>query len=92
MLELITYKPAFSEPSGSPFCVKAMCLLRMSGLDWTPDFDADPRKAPISKLPVLRDGTRRIADSNALKSTWLKITALGSARDWAANNAQRAMV
>ncbi len=56
MLKLMTYKPAFGEPSASPFCTKAICLLNMSGLDWKPEYTSDPRKAPMAKLPVLRDG------------------------------------
>lgn len=67
MLTLITYPAHFGEPSGSPFCVKAMCLLNMSGADWQPEFTNDPRKAPKAKLPVLRAGERTIADSDAIR-------------------------
>lgn len=31
MLNLITFPATFGEPSSSPFCVKAMILLQMSG-------------------------------------------------------------
>ncbi|MGB0797860.1 MAG: glutathione S-transferase family protein [Planktomarina sp.] len=62
-MELITYAPHFGEPSGSPFCVKAMCLLQMSGVTWAPKFTGDPRKAPNQKLPVLVDGDTVVADS-----------------------------
>lgn len=67
MLELMTYKPAFGEPSGSPFCVKAMCLLEMSGLDWRPQYTSDPRKAPMAKFPVLKEDGLMIADSNIIQ-------------------------
>ena len=63
MLSLISYNPAFGQPSGSPFCTKALCLLEMSGVDWKIDFDNDPRKTPMGKLPVLRDGSKIVPDS-----------------------------
>lgn len=66
-LELITYGALFGEPSASPFCVKAMCLLQMAGVDWKPRVTADPRKAPKAKLPVLRDGDRVIPDSEQIR-------------------------
>jgi glutathione S-transferase len=67
MLRLISYPPAFGQPSPSPFCVKAMCLLKMSGLEWEPEWQADPRKTPNGKLPVLRDGDMTIADSHFIR-------------------------
>lgn len=63
---LHAFGPAFGEPSPSPFCVKAMCLLTMAGVDWRPDFDADIRKAPRGKFPVLIDGDKVIADSSEI--------------------------
>jgi len=67
MHTLTVYPPGFSEPSGSPFCVKAMCLFQLSGLDWTPDFQNDPRKAPKAKFPVLHDAQNTIPDSDAIR-------------------------
>ncbi len=67
MLTLVTYSPAFGEPAASPFCVKAMILLEMSGQAWQPEFSGDPRKGPKGKLPVLRDGGRVIPDSDAIR-------------------------
>ncbi len=64
MLHLVSYAPAFGEPSPSPFCVKAMCLLQMSGVEWQPKWQQDPRKEPKAKLPVLEDGDSKIADSH----------------------------
>ncbi len=68
MLKLITFPAAFDEPSASPFCVKAMCLLKASGVDWIPKFTSDPRKAPNGKLPILIDGENTIADSEAIRA------------------------
>lgn len=63
---LHTYPANFSEPADSPFCVKAMCLLQMSGLKWTANLMSDPRKMPNQKLPVLQDGETLIADSGQI--------------------------
>lgn len=67
MLELIAYPAQFGEPSASPFCVKAMCLLQMSGVDWRHKETPDPRKAPKAKLPVLKDGDTVIPDSEQIR-------------------------
>ncbi len=67
MLKLAIYSDAFGEPSGSPFCVKAMCLLHMSGVDWQPDYQNDPRKTPKGKFPTLLDGSNTIADSDQIR-------------------------
>lgn len=68
MLILQSFPAARGEPSMSPFCVKAMCLLRMAGLEWRADFEADVRKAPKAKFPVLIDGAETIADSAAIRA------------------------
>ncbi|MFK5980883.1 MAG: glutathione S-transferase family protein, partial [Rhizobiaceae bacterium] len=67
MLSLIIYNPAFGQPSGSPFCTKALCLLQMSGVKWKPEYSNDPRSAPMAKFPVLRDGETLIADSSIIQ-------------------------
>lgn len=67
MLILQTFPGTEQEASYSPFCVKAMCLLRMSGVAWKPDFAADVRKAPKKKLPVLVDGATTISDSASIR-------------------------
>jgi glutathione S-transferase len=67
MLTLITIPAAFGLPSGSPFSLKAMGLLALSGLDWQRQ-DGDPRKAPKGKLPVLHDGAQVIPDSEAIRA------------------------
>ena len=67
MMILQAFGPAFGQPSPSPFCVKAMCLLTMAGVKWKPDFTADIRKAPRGKFPVLVDGDRTIPDSGEIQ-------------------------
>ena len=67
MLELTVFPPAFSEISGSPFTIKAMCLLEQSGQPYTVKFDPDPRKAPKGKLPVLTHGSKIIPDSEQIR-------------------------
>lgn len=63
MLTLLTFPGSFGAPSHSPYCVKAMCLLQLSGLEWQAEFLHDPRKMPLSRLPVLKDGDQLIPDS-----------------------------
>lgn len=67
MLKVQAYAPVFGEPSGSPFCVKAMCLLELSGQDWSYVQTDDPRKAPKGKLPVLETDSQLIADSDDIR-------------------------
>ncbi len=45
MITLYTFGPAFGLPDPSPFCLKAMALLKMSGLEHTCT-PGDVRKAP----------------------------------------------
>lgn len=66
-MELQTYSDFMGEPSGSPFCTKAMCLLEMGKFDWKPVYIADPSKAPKKKLPVLVDGENIIPDSDQIR-------------------------
>lgn len=67
MLTLLTFPGSFGAPSHSPYCVKAMCLLQMSGLAWQPEYLHDPRKMPLSRLPVLRDNGTLIPDSASIQ-------------------------
>ncbi|MCW9034914.1 MAG: glutathione S-transferase family protein [Rhodospirillales bacterium] len=66
-MKLITYPGSFGEPSASPFCVKAMCLLEMTKQPWAPKYVHDPRKAPKAKFPVLKDEEQTIADSDHIR-------------------------
>lgn len=63
MLTLFTFGAVGDEPSASPFCVKAMMLLEMSGRAWQRKDLVTPMKMPHKRLPVLQDGAEMIADS-----------------------------
>lgn len=67
MLEVSVFPPAFSEISGSPFTVKAICLLEQSGQPYKVKYTPDPSKAPKGKLPVLTDGSKIIPDSDQIR-------------------------
>lgn len=58
MLRLHGFVPAWGLPDFSPFCNKVHTYLRMRGLEYQ-TMVADPRKAPLGKLPglELEDGT-----------------------------------
>jgi len=71
MLTLVTYPPAFDQPSASPFCVKAMYLLNLSGLPWQRQDTADPRNWPKGKLPALWVKDEIIGDSDNIRR-WLE--------------------
>ena len=70
MLKLLTYKPGFDQPSLSPFCIKAMILLDLAGVEWEPEWTAIPPKESYGKLPALRTPDGLIADSNFILD-WL---------------------
>lgn len=67
MITLITYAPSFGQPAASPFCIKAIWLLNMSGQDWQREDIADPRKMPMQKLPAIRVDDRIIPDSDNIR-------------------------
>lgn len=71
MLTLISFRPGFNDPSMSAFCVKAMALLNMSGLDWQVEWADMPKDSPTGKLPALRSENQVIPDSNLILS-WLE--------------------
>ncbi|MEM6372001.1 MAG: glutathione S-transferase family protein [Pseudomonadota bacterium] len=71
MLTLITYPAAFGEPSASPFCVKAIYLLNLSGHTWQREDTADPRAWPKGKLPAIQQDDEIIGDSDNIR-TWLE--------------------
>jgi len=65
MLTLHVFGPHFGMPDGSPFCIKAMTLMKMSGLA----YDTKPmtfKQAPKGKAPYLVDNGKVIADSHFL--------------------------
>ncbi len=70
MLTLLTFPGDDRQPSFSPFCVKAMCLLEMSGREWEPTYLAEPSKMPYGRLPVLKTDSELIPDSGNIQA-WL---------------------
>jgi glutathione S-transferase len=67
MLELTVFPPGFSEISGSPFAVKAICLMEQSGQDYQLNITPDPSKAPKRKFPVLAHDGKTIPDSDQIR-------------------------
>ena len=65
MLKLHVFGPYFGLPDGSPFCIKALILMKMSGLAYEVE-RMDFKKAPKGKAPYLTDGDKVIADSHFL--------------------------
>jgi len=53
--------------SPSPFSVKSLALMELSGLAYT-RVHGDPRHTPKGKLPILIDGERVIADSDFIQT------------------------
>lgn len=72
MLTLLTFGPSFEMPSHSPFCVKAMALLNLSGRDWQPKYLSDPRKMPLGRLPVLKTAEGRLIPDSAQIEAYLE--------------------
>lgn len=68
MIDLITYKAGFGQPSFSPFCVKAMWLLQAAGSRWQRVDSSDPRKMPYAKLPVIKVDGQTIGDSHNIQT------------------------
>ncbi|UWR22395.1 glutathione S-transferase family protein [Sulfitobacter sp. S190] len=67
MLTLLTFGPAFGEISASPFSIKAIWLLNLSGQPWQRRVLTDPRKMPKGKLPALEVDGGIIADSDDIR-------------------------
>jgi glutathione S-transferase len=63
MLTLHVFGPYFGLPDASPFCIKALMLLKLSGLPYETT-KMSFRKAPKGKAPYLKDGEHLIADSH----------------------------
>lgn len=66
MLELHVFGPAFGQPDPSPFCMKGIILMEMSGLPYT-RVRGNLQKAPKGKLPVLRDGEMMVPDTSFIR-------------------------
>lgn len=67
MITLYAFEPALGLPSGSPFVVKAMILLKMAEQPFGIEIIADPSDAPKGKLPYIRDDGETIADSDLIR-------------------------
>lgn len=63
MLKLNVFGPYFGLPDASPFCIKAITLLKMSGLPFS-ELRMKFKEAPKGKAPYLVDGDATIADSH----------------------------
>jgi glutathione S-transferase len=63
MFTLNVFGPYFGMPDGSPFCIKGLMLMKLSGLPFTQG-KMSFRKAPKGKAPYLQDGEALIADSH----------------------------
>lgn len=72
MLTLKVFAPAMGQKSPSPFAMKAIALMQMSGLDYQIK-PGDPRKGPKQKLPVLVDGQQEIPDSTHILAHLRKV-------------------
>lgn len=66
MLELYVFGPYFGLPDGSPFCIKALTLMKMSGLPFQTG-KMSFSKAPKGKAPYLDDSGKVIADSHFIQ-------------------------
>ena len=66
MVTLYTSGPYFGLPDGSPFVVKAMLLLKFTGLEYSEN-RGGYGKAPKGKLPYINDGGLSVADSTFVR-------------------------
>lgn len=66
MIELYQFRPKFGAPNLSPFCIKVEAWLKMAGLEYSSCHQDDPRKAPLGKLPVIKDGSDTVPDSSLI--------------------------
>jgi glutathione S-transferase len=66
VIKIHCFGPAFGLPDPSPFVVKAMVLLQMSGLAHEA-MRSDVRKAPKGKLPVIDDDGTIVPDSTMIR-------------------------
>ncbi|MGX9356199.1 glutathione S-transferase family protein [Roseobacteraceae bacterium S113] len=68
MLILKTFPGSFNLPSHSPFCAKAMALLKMADVRWRPEYVSMPRGMPYGRLPVMQVGDRLIPESRNIQT------------------------
>ncbi len=66
MIKLYAFGPHFGLPDPSPFCMKAMILMKMAGIDY--EFaDGDPRKGPKGKAPWIVDDGKELGDTTFIR-------------------------
>lgn len=88
MLTLLTFFGSDRMPTQSPFGLKAMCLLQMSGQSWQVEYTGDLQAQPMGRLPVLRVGDRLIPDSHHIQDY---LESLGADFNAGLNDRQRAL-
>ncbi len=66
MITLYTFGPKFGLPDPSPFCMKAIVLLKMAGLEFK-TAEADLQKAPKRKAPYMDDDGTIVPDSTFIR-------------------------
>ncbi len=66
MRTLYVFGPNFGLPDPSPFCMKAMVLLKLAALDYETAL-CDPRKAPKKKGPFLDDDGVVVPDTSFIR-------------------------
>ena len=69
MITLYTFGPMFGLPDPSPFVMKALVLMKMSGLPFKTEAGGGKAlsKAPKGKLPFINDDGKIIADSSFIR-------------------------
>ena len=88
MITLYAFGPKFGLPDPSPFCMKAMVLFKMAGLEFK-TAPADLRKAPKGKAPYMDDNGTIIGDSTFIR--FHLETTRGIDFDEGLNDAERAV-
>ncbi len=66
MITLYVFGPRFGLPDPSPFCMKALVLIKMAGLDFKTE-SADLQKAPKRKAPYMDDDGTIVPDSTFIR-------------------------
>lgn len=66
MIILHQFRRKLGLPNVSLFCMKVEAWLRMANLDYEVQFQDDPRKAPLGKLPLIEDDGVLIPDSTLI--------------------------
>lgn len=66
MIRLYQFPPALGLRNPSPFCLKIQLALQLSGLPHEVIELADPRRAPLAKLPYIEDDGVAVPDSERI--------------------------